>query len=62
MNWAGERLSPNICYEDLFGEELAAHFGNAATAPTVMVNLSNIGWFGDSVAIDQHLSISRMRS
>ena len=27
-----------------------------------MVNLSNIGWFGDSVAIDQHLSISRMRS
>lgn len=62
MNWAGERLSPNICYEDLFGEELAAHFGNAATAPTVLVNLSNIGWFGDSVAIDQHLSISRMRA
>ena len=62
MNWAGERLSPNICYEDLFGEELAAHFGNAAMAPTVLVNLSNIGWFGDSVAIDQHLSISRMRS
>lgn len=62
MLWAGERLSPNICYEDLFGEELAAHFGNAATAPTVLVNLSNIGWFGDSVAIDQHLAISRMRS
>lgn len=62
MHWAGERLSPNICYEDLFGEELAAHFGHAATAPTVLVNLSNIGWFGDSVAIDQHLSISRMRA
>ncbi|MEX8192582.1 apolipoprotein N-acyltransferase [Comamonas guangdongensis] len=62
MNWAGERLSPNICYEDLFGEELAAHFGNAATAPTVLVNLSNIGWFGDSPAIDQHLAISRMRA
>ena len=62
MSWAGERLSPNICYEDLFGEELAAHFGNAATAPTVLVNLSNIGWFGDSVAIDQHLNISRMRA
>jgi apolipoprotein N-acyltransferase len=46
MSWAGERLSPNICYEDLFGEELAAHFGNAVTAPTVLVNLSNIGWFG----------------
>lgn len=62
MSWAGERLSPNICYEDLFGEELAAHFGNAGTAPTVLVNLSNIGWFGDTVAIDQHLSISRMRA
>ena len=62
MNWAGERLSPNICYEDLFGEELAAHFGNASTAPTVLVNLSNIGWFGNSIAIDQHLNISRMRS
>jgi apolipoprotein N-acyltransferase len=62
MLWAGERLSPNICYEDLFGEELAAHFGDAAAAPTVLVNLSNIGWFGDSVAIDQHLAISRMRA
>lgn len=62
MTWAGERLSPNICYEDLFGEELGAHFGNAAAAPTVLVNFSNIGWFGDSVAIDQHLAISRMRA
>jgi apolipoprotein N-acyltransferase len=62
MAWAGERLSPNICYEDLFGEELGAHFGNVATAPTVLVNFSNIGWFGDSVAIDQHLAISRMRA
>lgn len=62
MAWAGERLAPNICYEDLFGEELGAHFGDAATAPTVLVNFSNIGWFGDSVAIDQHLAISRMRA
>ena len=29
---------------------------------TVLVNVSNIAWFGDSVAIDEHLSISRMRS
>lgn len=62
LEWAGERLAPNICYEDLFGEELGAHFGSAAAAPTVLVNLSNIGWFGDSVAIDQHLAISRMRA
>ncbi|MOA39197.1 Apolipoprotein N-acyltransferase [compost metagenome] len=24
--------------------------------------MSNIGWFGDSIAIDQHLAISRMRA
>ncbi len=62
LAWQGQRLAPNICYEDLFGEELAARFADPATAPTVLVNLSNIGWFGDSVAIDQHLSISRLRA
>ncbi|WP_415795586.1 apolipoprotein N-acyltransferase [Comamonas aquatilis] len=62
LHWAGERLSPNICYEDLFGEELGANFGDGATAPTVLVNFSNIGWFGNSIAIDQHLNISRMRT
>ncbi|WHZ13156.1 MAG: Apolipoprotein N-acyltransferase / Copper homeostasis protein CutE [Burkholderiaceae bacterium] len=62
FDWAGQRLAPNICYEDLFGAELAARFADAGTAPTVFVNLSNIGWFGDTVAIDQHLQISRMRA
>ena len=57
-----QRVAPNICYEDLFGEELAARFGDAATAPTLFANVSNIGWFGDTVAIDQHLHISRMRT
>jgi apolipoprotein N-acyltransferase len=46
----------------LFGEELAARFADAAQAPTVFVNLSNIAWFGDTLAIDQHLQISRMRA
>lgn len=58
----GERIAPNICYEDLFGEELARNFVNPNTAPTLMVNLSNIAWFGDTVAIEQHLLISRMRA
>ena len=62
MAWHGERWAPNICYEDLFGEELGAHFSQAATAPTVLVNVSNIAWFGDSIAVDQHLHISRMRA
>ncbi|MCW5263430.1 apolipoprotein N-acyltransferase [Verminephrobacter eiseniae] len=60
--WAGQRLAPNICYEDLFGEELGARFIDPAQAPTVFVNLSNIGWFGNTIAIDQHLQISRMRA
>ena len=60
--WGSQRLAPNICYEDLFGEELGARFADPARAPTVFVNVSNIAWFGDSVAIDQHLQISRMRA
>ena len=58
----GERIGPNICYEDLFGEELAARFVEPSRAPTIFANVSNIAWFGDSVAISQHLQISRMRS
>ncbi len=58
----GQRLAPNICFEDLFGEELARRFADAATAPTMFANLSNIAWFGDTVAIPQHLNISRLRS
>jgi len=58
----GQRLAPNICYEDLFGEELAARFMDDALAPTIFVNVSNLGWFGDTVAMDQHLAISRMRA
>jgi len=57
-----QRIAANICYEDLFGEELAARFVDAATAPTLFANLSNIGWFGDTIAVDQHLQISRMRA
>ena len=62
LQWRGERIAPNICYEDLFGEELARSFADPEQAPTILVNLSNIAWFGDTVAIDQHLNISRMRA
>jgi apolipoprotein N-acyltransferase len=58
----GQRIGANICYEDLFGEELAARFRDEAAAPTIFANISNIGWFGDTIAIDQHLEISRLRT
>lgn len=57
-----QRVAPNICYEDLFGEELAARFREPASAPTVMANVSNLAWFGRSMAIEQHLDISRLRA
>lgn len=57
---------PNICYEDLFGEDIVAQFAYAKSAgmaaPTMLLNLSNIAWFGDSIALPQHLQISRMRA
>ncbi|MDW8336839.1 MAG: apolipoprotein N-acyltransferase [Tepidimonas sp.] len=62
LGWAGQRIAPHVCYEDLFGEELAAAFADADRAPTVLVNVSNIAWFGDGVAIDQHRGIARMRA
>ncbi|MEY5099592.1 MAG: hypothetical protein RJA36_2311 [Pseudomonadota bacterium] len=62
LRWAGQRIAPDVCYEDLFGEELARGFADPAQAPTVLVNLSNIAWFGDTVAIEQHRQIARMRA
>lgn len=60
--WRGQRIAPNICYEDLFGEELARRFAVPGQEPTIMANASNIAWFGDTVALPQHLQIARMRS
>ncbi len=62
FKWQGQRLGLNICYEDLFGEELAQRFIAPEFAPTILVNLTNIAWFGNTVAIDQHLNIARLRS
>lgn len=62
LQWGGQRLAVNICYEDLFGEEIAVTFADIEHAPTALVNVSNIAWFGHTVAIDQHRHISRMRA
>jgi apolipoprotein N-acyltransferase len=60
--YAGQRIGPNICFEDLFGEELARRFSDPAQAPTLLANVSNIGWFGNTIAVPQHLHITRMRT
>jgi apolipoprotein N-acyltransferase len=62
FHYEGQRLMPNICYEDLFGEEWARNFLEPSRSPTVMVNFSNIAWFGRTIAVEQHLQISRIRA
>lgn len=53
---------PNICYEDVFGEEIALQLRSAPRPATILLNVSNLAWFGESIAIPQHLQISQMRS
>jgi apolipoprotein N-acyltransferase len=61
--WNGQNLAIQICYEDLFGEELAQRFiVQKESIPSLLVNMSNIAWFGNTVVIPQHLHIARMRS
>jgi apolipoprotein N-acyltransferase len=54
----GERLGVTICYEDVFGAEQLHYLRDA----TLLVNVSNDGWFGESIAIPQHLQIARVRA
>jgi len=68
----GQHIAPNICYEDVFGEELlpALQSGTPArmqtdtplTGATILANFSNLGWFGDSWALRQHWQMARMRA
>jgi len=51
-------LGISICYEDVFTWEIR----RAMPSATLLVNLSNDGWFGDSIAPHQHLQIARMRA
>jgi apolipoprotein N-acyltransferase len=61
FDWGGQRFRPLICYEDLFGEEFAGSTLGPQAA-TVLVNASNLAWFGPWMMQDQHLQFSRMRA
>jgi apolipoprotein N-acyltransferase len=54
----GVSLAPTICYEDVFGAELR----DFLPAAGLLINVSNDGWFGDSIAPHQHLEMARMRA
>jgi len=55
---AGQSVAVNVCYEDAFGDEIARRLPQA----TLLVNVSNVAWFGDSLAPAQHLQIARLRA
>ncbi|MEO7320101.1 MAG: apolipoprotein N-acyltransferase [Nitrosospira sp.] len=58
MSLAGQKVAVNICYEDVFGEEIIKQLPEA----TLLANVSNDAWFGRSIGPRQHLQISQMRS
>jgi apolipoprotein N-acyltransferase len=58
MALAGQKVAVNICYEDVFGEEIIRQLPQA----TLLANVSNDAWFGRSIGPRQHLQISQMRA
>lgn len=57
----GQRLRPLICFEDLFGEDMVDSVVGTDAA-TILVNVSNLAWFGPRLVQDQHLQFSQMRA
>ncbi len=55
---AGQQVAVNICYEDVFGEEII----RALPQATLLVNVTNDAWYGDSFAAAQHNQISQLRA
>ena len=57
----GQRVRPLICFEDLFGEDMVDSVVGPQAA-TMLVNVSNLAWFGPRLVQDQHLQFSQMRA
>jgi apolipoprotein N-acyltransferase len=53
-----QKIAVNICYEDVFGEEIIRQLPTA----TLLVNMSNDAWYGSSYAADQHMQFSQARA
>lgn len=54
----GQAIAVNICYEDIFGEELLP----GAEQAGILLNMSNLAWFDGSVALAQHGQIAQARA
>jgi apolipoprotein N-acyltransferase len=55
---AGQKVAVDICYEDVFGEEIIRALPEAA----ILVNVSDDAWYGNSHAAMQHNQIAQMRA
>ena len=55
---ANQKIAFNICYENGFANELVARAANA----TIMANISDMVWFGNTHAKDEHLQLSQARA
>jgi len=55
---AGMKIGVSICYEDAFADEMR----DRLPASTVLLNVSEDAWFGDSLAPHQRVQMARMRS
>lgn len=52
------KVGLSICYEDAFADEYRWHIGDA----TLLVNISEDAWFGDSFAPHQRAQMAQMRA
>ena len=58
LDVAGQLVAVNICYEDVFGEEII----RALPQATLLVNVTNDAWYGDSPVAAQHNQIAQFRA
>jgi apolipoprotein N-acyltransferase len=58
MAIGNQKIAFNICYEDVFGEEII----QALPSATLIANVSNDAWYGRSIAAYQHLQFSQARA
>lgn len=58
LSAGGYSFITSICYEDVFGDHAIQGLENAA----YLVNVTNDGWFGNSIEPHQHIQMARMRA
>jgi apolipoprotein N-acyltransferase len=61
-NRASVNAAITICYEDVFGDELALRLRQSQEPVHLLINMTNLAWFGQSQAPTQQLRLSQLRS